>query len=85
MKKTEYVTFRTDLDTKTILNKLAAEKKWSISQMTVEIIHEWLEEKHPELMHPQEQATAPLPKSSGAVSFDVMVCPQTQVSKIFDF
>lgn len=54
MKKTEYVTFRTDLDTKTILNKLAAEKKWSISQMTVEIIHEWLEEKHPELMHPQE-------------------------------
>lgn len=54
MKKTEYVTFRTDQNVKKALEKLAAEKKWSISQLTVEIICEWLEEKHPELLPNQE-------------------------------
>jgi len=50
MKKTEAVTYRTDIVTKNILMKIAAEKKWSISQLSEEIIKEWLLEKHPELL-----------------------------------
>ncbi len=48
MKRTEYITYRTDTETKAILTQLATEKKWSISQLTEEIIKEWLMEKHPE-------------------------------------
>ena len=44
MKKTEFITLRTDTNTKAILEKLAAEKKWSISQLTEEIIQHWLKE-----------------------------------------
>ncbi len=54
MKKTEYITYRTSLEVKAILAKLAAEKKWSLSQLTEEIIKEWLEEKHPELFKAEE-------------------------------
>lgn len=54
MKKTEYITYRTDKDTKKILAAIAAEKKWSISQVTEEIIQEWLSEKRPDLLPPQE-------------------------------
>ena len=54
MKKTESVTFRTDSVTKEILLKIAAEKKWTISQLSEEIIKEWLQEKHPELMNTDE-------------------------------
>ena len=43
MKKTEFNSFRTDRDTKLTLDALAAEKKWSISQLSEEIIKEWLE------------------------------------------
>ena len=50
MKKTEFITFRTSVDVKQILQKLADEKKWSISQLSEEIIKEWLLEKHPELL-----------------------------------
>ena len=50
MKKTEAVTYRTDKITKDILLTIAAEKKWSISQLSEEIIKEWLAEKHPELL-----------------------------------
>ena len=50
MKKTEAVTYRTEIVTKIILMKIAAEKKWSISQLSEEIIKEWLLEKHPELL-----------------------------------
>ena len=50
MKKTEPVTYRTDKKTKDILAKIAAEKKWSISQLSEEIIKEWLQEKRPELL-----------------------------------
>ena len=56
MKKTESVTYRTDKHTKTILLTLAAEKKWSISQLSEEIIKEWLEEKYPHLL-PKEEAS----------------------------
>ncbi len=48
MKKTESITYRTDYETRQILVKIAAEKKWSISQLSEEIIKEWLMEKHPE-------------------------------------
>ena len=50
MKKTQSVTYRTDVATKEILLKIAAEKKWSISQLSEEIIKEWLQEKRPELL-----------------------------------
>ena len=50
LKKTESVTYRTDAVLKSALNKIAAEKKWTISLLSEEIIREWLQEKHPELM-----------------------------------
>lgn len=42
MKKTEFITFRTDQETKESLEKLAAEKKWTISFVVEEIIKDWL-------------------------------------------
>ena len=54
MKKTEYITYRTDAQIKEILMQIAAEKKWSISQLSEEIIREWLTEKHPELLTQEE-------------------------------
>ena len=54
MKRTEYITYRTDAATKSILNKISAEKKWSISQLTEEIIKEWLREHRPELLEESE-------------------------------
>ncbi|MDD5863046.1 MAG: hypothetical protein PUD80_00190 [Firmicutes bacterium] len=53
MKKTEYITYRTDSEIKSVLSKIAAEKKWSLSQLSEEIIRQWLEEKHPELLGKQ--------------------------------
>ena len=50
MKKTEAVTYRTDVFVKNALLKIAAEKKWSISQLSEEIIRQWLQEKRPELL-----------------------------------
>lgn len=54
LKKTELITYRTDAVIKDILARIAAEKKWSISQLTEEIVREWLREKHPELL-PREE------------------------------
>ena len=51
MKKTVTITYRTDVVIKSALSAIAAEKKWSISQLTEEIIREWLAEKHPELLN----------------------------------
>jgi len=51
LKKTEYITYRTDKTTKSILAMIAAEKKWSISQLSEEIIQQWLAEKRPELLN----------------------------------
>ena len=50
MKKTEYITYRTDTKIKAALAEIAAEKKWSISQLTEEIIRQWLQENRPELL-----------------------------------
>ena len=50
VKKTEAITYRTDTSVKTALYTIAAEKKWSISQLSEEIIKEWLSEKRPELL-----------------------------------
>ena len=50
MKRTEYITYRTDPSVKAALNAIAAEKKWSISQLSEEIIKEWLAEHRPELL-----------------------------------
>ena len=54
VKKTESVTYRTDTVVKNALLKIAAEKKWTISLLSEEIIREWLQEKHPELMSKEE-------------------------------
>ena len=54
MKKTEYITYRTDSATKEVLNKIAAEKKWSISQLSEEIIKEWLAQHRPDLLPKEE-------------------------------
>ena len=54
MKKTEYITYRTSVGVKAVLSEIAAEKKWSISQLSEEIIKEWLQEKRPELMEKKE-------------------------------
>ena len=56
MKKTESVTYRTDSRTKNILLKICEEKKWSISQLSEEIIKEWLQEKYPELMREDSES-----------------------------
>jgi len=42
MKKSEYITFRTDQVTKEALENLAAQKKWTISFVVEEIIKDWL-------------------------------------------
>ena len=54
MKKTEYITYRTDAQTKSVLAAIAAEKKWSISQLSEEIIKEWLAEHRPDLLPKEE-------------------------------
>lgn len=48
MKKTEFITFRTNQETKQELEKIAAEKKWTISLLVEEIVKEWLEKQVPE-------------------------------------
>ncbi len=47
LKKTESITYRTDSYTKDLLLKVAAERKWSISQLSEEIVKEWLAEHMP--------------------------------------
>ena len=42
MKKTEFISFRTTAATKEKLEKVAAEKKWSISLLVEEIVQEWI-------------------------------------------
>lgn len=50
LKKTESITYRTDKQVREALKQIAEEKKWSISQLSEEIIRQWLLEKHPELL-----------------------------------
>ena len=54
LKKTESITYRTDKSIKSILIKISAEKKWTISQLTEEIVWEWLAEHRPELLEQPE-------------------------------
>ena len=42
MKRTEFISFRTDKETKDILKEYAESKKWSISQLVEEIVQEWI-------------------------------------------
>lgn len=48
MKKTEFISFRTDEETKKKLAEIAASKKWSISLLVEDIVQKWLEEKKSE-------------------------------------
>ena len=50
LKKTETITYRTDVELKAALTQISNEKKWSISQVTEEILREWLSEKRPDLL-----------------------------------
>jgi len=50
LKKTESITYRTDKQVRAALNAVAEDKKWSVSQLSEEIIREWLLEKRPELL-----------------------------------
>lgn len=43
MKKTEFISFRTDRATKEALAEIASGKKWSISLLVEDIVQEWLE------------------------------------------
>ena len=43
-KKSEFISYRTDKKTKAALEKIAEERKWSISLLTEVIIKEWLKE-----------------------------------------
>ncbi len=45
MKKSEFISFRTDPKTKEALAEYAASKKWSISLLVEDIVQKWLEEK----------------------------------------
>ena len=54
LKKTEPITYRTDSTVKAALNIIAAEKKWSSSQLSEEIIKEWLAQNRPELLPKEE-------------------------------
>ena len=51
LKKTESITYRTDSDLKDALVRIANEKKWTLSQLSEEIIRDWLQEKRPELLN----------------------------------
>lgn len=53
-KKTESITYRTDLTLKAALTQAADERKWTISFLSEEIIRDWLNEHYPELMNDQE-------------------------------
>ena len=44
MKKSEFITFRTDEKTKEALEKLAQEKKWTISFVVEQIVKDWLKD-----------------------------------------
>ena len=41
-KKTEFISFRTNLTTKAALEAYAAEKKWSLSQVVEQIVQDWV-------------------------------------------
>ena len=43
MKKSEFITFRTDPKTKQILEQKAAQQKWTISFLVEDIIAQWLQ------------------------------------------
>lgn len=45
MKKTEFISVRTDKQTKDELLKIAETKKWSISLLVEDIVQQWLEEQ----------------------------------------
>ena len=45
MKKSEFISFRTDPTTKEYLTQVADSKKWSISQLVEEIVQQWIKEE----------------------------------------
>ena len=45
MKKTEFITFRTNEVNKQTLENYAAEKKWTISFLVEQIIQQWVDQQ----------------------------------------
>lgn len=48
MKKTEVITFRTNEEVKTELDRIAKEKEWSVSQVVEKICKEYFKKKKEE-------------------------------------
>lgn len=46
MKKSEFISFRTDPATKEYLSQIAESKKWSISLLVEEIVQQWIQEQN---------------------------------------
>ena len=44
LKKTEFISFRTDSETKAQLEEIANKKKWTVSVVVREIVRDWLKE-----------------------------------------
>ena len=44
LKKTEFITFRTDSEMKAQLEEISNKKKWTVSVVVGEIIRDWLKE-----------------------------------------
>lgn len=60
MKKTQFISFRTDESTREKLNIIAADRKWTLSQLCEELIKQQLaqieSEKRPSQEHDPAQA-----------------------------
>lgn len=54
MKKTEFITLHTDPQIKATLAVIGAEKKWSLSQVSEQIVRQWLEEHRPDLLQKEQ-------------------------------
>ncbi len=46
MKKSEFISFRTDSATKEYLSQIAESKKWTISLLVEEIVQQWIQEQN---------------------------------------
>ena len=45
MKKTEFISFRTDKETKKFLTNVAESKKWSVSLLVEDIVQQWMQQQ----------------------------------------
>lgn len=58
MKKTQFISFRTDESTREKLSTIATERKWTLSQLCEELIKQQLAQMESENSPPREQDPA---------------------------